>query len=280
MGRPLKIQKYSAMSGIFYDNTNQGTTAQAVAIDQGYTPFAAPTAMDLPTVVLPQPATTPLPFTGVVGGLQGGAVSASYPVIQCLVNITLPSGSGAGSHAGAIIRQKGVRKFMVVDYTVKADENILLGASYMIKVLGTTNWQLFGAPIGAVVGTIFTATAAGSNSGTGTCYLVGTCTLYSTTPIAGTMAITMSIADSTPTYISKITNKFVQDFNGGELGGNANTNNVWAQADVVDNIDYAANFFADGETFAKSGADVATWVGTNQNSNGTLTLAEVKKYIV
>ena len=91
------------------------------------------------------------------------------------------------------------------------------------------------------------------------------------------MSITMSIADSTPTYISKITNKFVQDFNGGETGGAANTGDVWNYSDVVDNIDYAANFFIDGEQFAKSGAEVDTWVGTQQNSNGTLTMAEVAK---
>ena len=145
MGRPLKIQKYSAMSGIFYDNNAQGTTAQAVAIDQGYPPFAAPTSLDTPTVVLPQPATSPLPFTGVVGGLRGGAVSSTYPVVECQVNIAKPDGTGFGVHNGAIIRQKGARKFMVVDYTSIADEAIILGATYMIASLGSTNWQLFGA---------------------------------------------------------------------------------------------------------------------------------------
>jgi hypothetical protein len=88
----------------------------------------------------------------------------------------------------------------------------------------------------------------------------------------------MSISNSTPTYISKLTNKFAQDFNGGEVGGNANTGDVWAYTDVVDNIEYAANFFADGEQFAKSGAETATWAGTQQNSNGTLTLAEIENY--
>lgn len=279
MGRPLKIQKYNTMSGIFYDNNAQGTTAQAVAEDQGYPPFAAPTSMDLPTVVLPQPVTTPLPFTGVVGGLRGGAVSASYPVVECQVNILLASGSGAGAHNGAIIRQKGVRKFFVVDYTVIQDEALRPGNAYMIASLGTTNWQALGAPVGAAVGTIFTCTVSGSGlTTTGNAYLVGTCALYSATPTAGNMAITMSIADSTPVYISKLTNKFVQDFNGGEVGGIANTGDVWAEADVVDNIEYAANFFVDGEQFAKSGADVATWAGTNQNSNGTLTMAEIEKY--
>jgi hypothetical protein len=273
MGRPLKIQKYSPMSGIF----TSGPTAQAVAVDQGYPPFAAPTAMDLPTVVLPQPQTSPLPYTGVVGGLRGGAVSATYPVVECQVNIKLASGSGAGAHNGAIIRQKGVRKFMVVDYTVIQDENVVAGNAYMIASAGGTNWTQWGAPVGWTVGTIFTCTGQGTLAN-GTAYLVGTCTLYSATPTAGNMAITMSIANSTPTYISKLTNKFVQDFHGGEAGGNANTGNVWAESQVQNNIDYAANFFVDGEQFAKSGADVATWAGTNQNSNGTLTMAEVEHY--
>jgi len=281
MGRPLKIQKYSAMSGIFYDNNNQGTTAQAVAIDQGYPPFAAPTSLDTPTVVLPQPVTTPVPFTGVVGGLRGGAVSATYPVVECQVNIAKPDGTGFGVHNGAIIRQKGARKFMVVDYTSIADEAIILGATYMIASLGSTNWQLFGAPAGAAVGTIFTATAAGSNSGNGTAYAVGTCVLVNDgSPTVGNMSVTMAVGgDSTAVYISKLTNKFVQDFNGGETGGNANTGDVWAETDVIDNIEYAANFFTDESTFAKSGAEVDTWVGTQQpGSNGTLELAQVEKY--
>ena len=276
MGRPLKIQKYSPGSG---DTTTNGVP---VAIDQGYPPFASPTSLDTATVVLPQPVTTPLPFTGVVGGLRGGAVSATYPVVEVQVNILLASGSGAGVHNGAIIRQKGSRKFMVVDYTTIQDENLRPGNAYMIASLGNTDWQALGAPAGAIVGTIFTCTVSGAGLSTnGTALLVGTCTLYSASPtIAGTMAITMSIADSTPTYISKLTNKFVQDFNGGETGGNANTGNVWSETQVQDNKEYAANFFVDGEKFAKSGAQVDTW-GTNgsaQNNDGTLTMAQVEKY--
>lgn len=276
MGRPLKIQKNSPMSGIF----TTGPTAQSVTVDAGYPPFVAPTSMDTATVVLPQPATTPLPFTGVVGGdYTLSSPSASYPVVKCQVNITLPSGSGAGVHDGRIIRQKGARKFLVADGTTIQDENLKARASYQILALGNTNWQALGAPAGAIAGTIFTCTVDGTGLTTnGTALLVGVCTLYSTTPTAGNMAITVSIADSTPTYISKLTNKFAQDFNGGETGGNANTGDVWNYTDVVDNIEYAANFFVDGEQFTKSGADVATWAGTQQNSNGTLTMAKVEKF--
>ena len=270
------------MSGIF----TTGPTAQAVAIDQAYPPFAAPSSMDEPTVVVPQPATTPLPFTGVVGGQRGGAVSTTYPVVECQVNIALPSGSGAGVHNGAIIRQKGARKFMVVDYTALADEAIVQGATYQIATVGTTNWTLFGAPAGYAVGTIFTATANGSNSGDGTCYLVGTCVLVNSgSPTAGNMCVSMNVGgDSSQVFISKLTNRFVQDFNGGETGGNANTGNVWNETAVTNNIDYAANFFTDESTFAKSGADVATWstsapVNSQQpGNNGTIELAQVEKY--
>ena len=284
MGRPLKISKYNPMSGIFYDNTAQGTTAKAVNEDIGYPPFASPTSMDLPTVVLPQPTTTPLPFTGVVGGAPVlSAPSSSYPVVSCQVNIALPSGTGAGVATGRILRQKGVRKFMVVDTTTVNDEDIVVGASYMILSLGGTNWQQMGAPAGAVAGTIFTCTATVATASTGTALLVGTCVLInSNTPTVGNMSISMAVGgDSTEVYISKLTNRFAQDFNGGENGGNANTGNVWNPAQVTNNIDYAANFFTDQSTFAKSGAEVDTWASSNGSdqpgNNGTLELAQIEK---
>ena len=275
MGRPLKISKTNPMAGIF----TTGPTAQSVNVDQGYPPFAAPTSMDTATVVYPQPQTT-LPFTGVVGGdYTLSTPSTSYPVVECQVNIALPSGAGQGVANGRIIRQKGARKFLVASSTTVNDEDMVVGATYQILSLGGTNWQQMGAPAGAIAGTMFTCTATVASASTGTGLLVGQCVLKSGgSPTAGNMAITMSISNSTPTYISKLTNKFAQDFNGGETGGNANTGDVWAESDVIDNIEYAANFFSDGEQFAKSGAEVATWAGTNQNSNGTLTLAEVENY--
>jgi len=280
MGRPLKIQKYATMAGIM---ANGSQSASAVAIDQGYPPFAAPTALDLPTVVLPSPATSPLPFTGVVGGQRGGAVSATYPVVEVQVNITLASGSGAGVHNGIILRQKGARKFFVQDLTTIQDEDIIAGNAYLITALGTTNWQALGASSTAVVGTVFTATIDGTGlTTTGTVNLVGTCVLVnSATPTAGNMSITMAVAgDSTAVYISKLTNRFVQDFNGGETGGNANTGNVWNPTQVINDIEYAANFFTDESTFAKSGAESDTWGvnGSEQNTGGTLGLAQVENF--
>ena len=278
MGRPLKIQKYSAMSGIM---ANGSQSASAVSIDQGYPPFAAPTSLDLPTVVLPSPATSPLPFTGVVGGdYTVSQPSSSYPIVECQVNIALPNGSGQGVNNGRIIRQKGARKFLVASGAAVQDESCVVGASYQILALDTTNWQQMGAPAGAVSGTIFTCTAVCADPQNGTALLVGQCVLANDpTPTVGNMSISMAVnGDSTAVYISKLTNRFVQDFNGGETGGNANTGNVWNPAQVVNDIEYAANFFTDESTFGKSGADVATWAGTQQNSNGTLGLAQVEKF--
>ena len=266
MGRPLKIQKYSANSGI-------NSPGAAVAIDQGYNPFAAPTAMDTSTVVLPTPLTTPLPFTGVVGGIDSAAVSTTYPIVSVTCNIV---DSFSGSTAGAIIRQKGSHKFLVATTAAIAPANAVVGVALQIATLGTTtDWQAMGAPFGATVGTLFTTTVVGS--GNGTAFEVGQCVLANdATPAAGEMNIAMAVAnDSTNVYISKLTNKFVQDFNGGGAGGNANTGDVWAYTDVVDDIEYAANFFTDVSTFTKSGAEVDTWAGTQQNSNGTLGLAQI-----
>jgi hypothetical protein len=283
MGRPLKIAKNSPMSGIFYDPNNQGTTAQSVPVDIAYPPFAAPTSMDIATVVLPQPPTT-LPFTGVVGGAPVlSAPSSSYPVVSCQVNIALPSGSGAGVATGRIIRQKGAHKFLVVDGTTVNDEDMVASASYMILSLGGTNWQQMGAPAGAIAGTIFTCTATVATASTGTALLVGTCVLTdSNTPTVGNMSIAMAVGgDSTEVYISKLTNRFAQDFNGGATGGSANTGEVWNSSQVVNDIEYAANFFTDASTFAKSGAEVATWTSSNGSDqpgqNGTLELAQIEK---
>ena len=278
MGRPLKIQKYSAMSGIM---ANGSQSASAVSIDQGYPPFAAPTSLDLPTVVLPSPATSPLPFTGVVGGdYTLSQPSSSYPIVECQVNIALPNGSGQGVNNGRIIRQKGASKLLFSIGATVQDESCVVGASYQILALDTTNWQQMGAPAGAVSGTIFTCTAVCADPQNGTALLVGQCVLANDpTPTVGNMSISMAVnGDSTAVYISKLTNRFVQDFNGGETGGNANTGNVWNPAQVVNDIEYAANFFTDESTFGKSGADVATWAGTQQNSNGTLGLAQVEKF--
>jgi hypothetical protein len=261
MGRPLKIKK----------STN---------IDIGFNAFDQLTNPVLPT----GGAINSDEFVGVVGGNFTTSIpTVTYPVIKCQVNIALPDGSGAGDHAGRIIRQKGAHKYLVADGTTLQDEDLVVGAAYQILALDTTNWQQMGAPAGAVAGTIFTCTAVCADPQNGTALLVGQCVLTSDlTPTAGNMSISYFYGanDSTETAISKLTNKFLQNFAGGATGGNSNENDVWAATDTIDNVAFVANFFSDEGTMAKSGAEADTWGanGSEQNSGGTLDLAIVEKY--
>jgi hypothetical protein len=238
MGRPLKIKK--------------STTG-----DIGFN------ALDsLTNPVYPSTPTTfgGTEYLGVVGGANASVATATYPVVKCRAFIT---GTLAEDDA-YIITQKGSTKYQVATVSAVNDEDMVVGASYMILSLGGTNWQQMGAPAGAVAGTIFTCTAAVASASTGTALLVGTCVLTdSNTPTVGNMSIAMAVGgDSTEVYISKLTNKFAQDFNGGATGGSANTGDVWAASQVVNDIEYAANFFTDESTFAKSGAEVDTWASS------------------
>ena len=148
-----------------------------------------------------------------------------------------------------------------------------------IRVVGDTDWTAMGAPEGYGIGTIFTPTAASAGGTTGTAQEVGTCVLQNdVTPTAGNMSISYFSNDSTETTVSKLTNKFLQNFAGGGVGGNANTGDVWAASATVNNVEFAANFFSDEGVTAKSGADVATWAGTSQLSTGNLDLAIVENY--
>jgi hypothetical protein len=130
-------------------------------------------------------------------------------------------------------------------------------------------------------GDVFTATATLADTGTGRVNAVGQCVLGSDlTPPAGNMSISYFDNSSTETAISKLTNKFLQNFAGGAVGGNANTGDVWSAAAAVNNVAYAANFFSDEGTTAKSGAEIETW-GTNgseQLATGALDLAIVENY--
>ena len=65
---------------------------------------------------------------------------------------------------------------------------------------------------------------------------------------------------------------------GGETGGNADTGDVWAASQVVNNVEFAANFYSDEGVTAKSGAEVDTWATGSQLSTGDLDLAIVENY--
>ena len=273
MGRPLKIKKITEASY----NSNTGANP---GVDIGFNALASLTAPVLPSNVWDS-ATE---YLGVVGGVQPPTVaSANYPVIKCEVNI---QNSYSGQTPGLIIRQKGSRKFLVSTTAGIDPANAVIGGSptvaLRIRVVGDTNWTAMGAPAGYGVGTVFTPTAASGAGTTGTAQEVGICVLYSdvSTVTAGNMSISYFSNDSTETPVSKITNKFLQNFAGGETGGGANTGNVWNPDLVVNNVAFADNFFSDEGTTAKSGADIATW-GTNgseQLATGALDLAIVESY--
>jgi hypothetical protein len=182
---------------------------------------------------------------------------------------------------GYIIRQKGAHKYLVGGTTERTA--LVSGVAYRITTVGNTDWNAYGVSGTAAIGTIFTASAVLANTGTGRANAVGVCVLSSEADTAlnsGDMNITYSLGDSTATNISKLTNKFLQNFAGGATGGNANTGDVWAAADAVDNVVFAANFFSDEGTTAKSGAEIETW-GTNgseQLATGALDLAIVENY--
>jgi len=232
MGRPLKIQKYSTNSGIGYPGA-------AVGIDVGFPDFGSLTD----PVYNTNPETlSAADYLGVVGGLRTTATSATNPVVKCIVNIT---NSYTGVDDGVILRQKGAHKFLVATNTAIDPANAVVGVSVRIASLGNTNWVAMGAPVGAAVGTIFQVTVASGAGTSGTCQEVGVCVLDNdATPAAGLMAIGFSVGDSSITYISKLTNKWLLDWTGG---------NDYAFTSITGDTRYVTNFFTDEGTVIKSG---------------------------
>ena len=232
MGRPLKIQKYSTNSGV-------GSPGAAVGIDIGFPNFGSLTDPEFnvnPTTL------SNADYLRVVGGLRTTATSATNPIVKCIVNIT---NSFTGSDDGVILRQKGAHKFLVATNTAIDPANAVVGVSVRITSLGDTNWLSMGAPVGAAVGTIFQVTVASAAATSGTCQEVGVCVLDNdSTPAAGLMAIGFSVGDSTVTYISKLTNKWLLDWTGG---------NGYTQSDITSDVRYVSNFFTDEGTVIKSG---------------------------
>jgi hypothetical protein len=182
-------------------------------------------------------------------------------VVTAFVNITLANGTStfdlAGSYAGRIVRQKGSHKYLVV-YTgdTTADGAFIVGQSYQIVALGTTNWQSVGTGTGTVAaGDIFTATAA-NGGGDGTAYPVGVCVLTNdTSPATGLMAIGYESGDSAAATASNLRNKWVRDWTG--TAGDYSDDNLGEVEYTSENY-YVANFFTDEGGVAQSGLDVAT----------------------
>ena len=142
--------------------------------------------------------------------------------------------------------------------TAVNDESLVVGLSYRILSVGTTNWQACGASsANANVGDVFTAIAVGT--GSGTAQQVGTCVLANEADTAlteGNMNITFSTGDSTAQLISRLTNKFALDY-------------------ATPPNRYLVNFFTDEGTEIKSGTSGSANVSGQQN---ILDLAIVEKF--
>lgn len=276
MGRPLKIQKYGTAQGITYNSDGTANTpAAGVPIDRAFPPFSALTA-----AVYPTGGTNP-PWEGVVGGAKSSAMSATYPIIKCEVNITDAYSCSSGSVAGVILRQKGSHKYLVATTASIDPENAVAGVALRITAVGDTDWTAMGLKGSAAVGTIFTPSAAAGSGTTGTAQEVGVCILTSDlSPAAGLMAISYTIGDSTEVAISKLTNKFINDWTNFQNSDGTSLDSYASGGDNAGSVVYtgegrvAGNFFTDEGTVEKSGAEAATCTG----GVSTLTLGIVENY--
>lgn len=118
---------------------------------------------------------------------------------------------------GYIVDQKGARRFKCADDTTVNDEDMVVGSQYVIVTVGTTDWVACGS-VDNKVGRIFTATAAGS--GSGTAYLVITAKLVVGTNSDPTVANTATLvgtaagAGQRPVSLKKINFRTAVDFSG------------------------------------------------------------------
>ena len=246
MGRPLKIQRLSPGSGII-----TVSVAQAVPIDQGFPQFQN---LDPTTAVIPT-GMTGTEYLGVTGGgYDGGVATPTFPVVA--INAYFPI--AAAGAAGYILTQKGSHKYLVAAQANIAVTTVIVGNSYVIQALGTTNWTAIGAGPTPQIGDVFTAKAVGTGNGRVSEVVPAYLTNAATGAlVAGQMNITFTFNTAT-IYASRLTNKYIWD-------------------DATPPNRYAVNFFVGGAaivTTAKSGADVATWT----NGTGLLDLGQATDY--
>ena len=238
MGRPLKIQKSS---------TGSGNGGAAVSVDLGFPNF---NSLTNPVFNSPVQTLNGTQYLGVVGGAgPTDTPTATNPRVDVTVNIANPSGTGIGVAQGYIIRQKGSRKYLVGSVTTVNDGSFVVGQAYQIVSVGTTDWTAAGAPGNFGVGTVFTANTVGG-AGSGTVNSVGVCILTnSATPTVGLMSISYIDDTSSEVFISKLSNKFLLGFEGG---------NGFTAAEVVADTRQVANFFTDEGSVIKSGTAQTT----------------------
>jgi len=156
---------------------------------------------------------------------------------------------------------------LVASNNVIAGGSFVVGNSYIIGALGTTNWQAAGAGINPRVGDVFTATSVGA--GTGTVSSVAVCVLSNVAAgslAAGQMQITITTTTGT-VRVSKLTNKYVWDFatpanryaaNFFVAGGAANPLTTVAITGTAGQFSCAADTLAIGQAVTVSGTLTGT----------------------
>jgi hypothetical protein len=167
-------------------------------------------------------------FLGVVGGANTNIATGDYPVVKITANVNGQQG------AAYIITQKGTTKYLVSGENSVSAGSFTPGFSYQILTLGDTDWTSIGAGVNPTVGQVFTATGAGSGTGTasdaGQCQLIANATINS-----GEMNMIFN-CNGGSAYASRLTNKYIYDSAGGR---------------------FAVNFFVAGDTNAATINNVA-----------------------
>lgn len=144
-------------------------------------------------------------------GVVGGNTEQSGSQILCRVKLESQSEGN-----GYVIRQKGAKKFLVASVATIQDEDVIVGLSYVITVLGNTDWTALGASSNPALGDIFTAKVSGTGlTTTGAVNRVGICQLSNSANGAlasNTMTITATKNDASTTRLSEATNHWGIDF--------------------------------------------------------------------
>ena len=143
---------------------------------------------------------------GVTGGNTGQTGN------QVLARVKIGTQTEAN---GYIIRQKGKNKFLVGSVTAIQDEDIAVGASYVITDTSNTDWTFFGLT-NAANGQIFTSSVSGAGLTTnGVVNRVGVCTLVNVATnslVADTMTVECTFANAAQFKAKTLSNHFVTNF--------------------------------------------------------------------
>lgn len=240
MGRPLKTRKYQADTDTVVDNgfPNDGTTDNGWNDNQpgifgglnGPIKVTATFSLNGAGTVDTDSASTTVTGTGTdfeYSGMQAGSLLYVNGILIGTVD-SITNGTELELTATAseditggtftftrgptnayILRQKGKKKFMIVDNSSLQDEGIAAGNTYLINDPSNTDWVALGAGADAAYGKVFTATTDGVGLATnGTVFPVMVATLVADTPAANEFS--MEVYDDGSTYLAtSITNHWV-----------------------------------------------------------------------